>query len=346
MWTDYGHNERNNMTILELAQQVGLHLKRVSATNGGEYHSNCVVCGGKDRFFIQPFKQMEKCLGFYCCRRCGICGDSIQFAREFLNYSYQEALELLGTMVDVFKPIYYRSNFTLLSSPPDKWIENATEFVKYAHENILQNVDALTYLFSRGLPLEAVQKYKLGWSNSNEYIARSEWGMLDEIKENGTMRKLWIPKGLVIPYIEKDKVKRLKVRRSDYHADDKLPKYVVISGGMNGLTIVGSPSKTVVVVESELDAYAIHYAMNGLICVIAVGSNIKNPDVITDRIVKESEQILVCHDNDEAGHQMLKKWKKLYDYVKAYPVPFGKDIGEAVEQGLNIKEWLSSAVKI
>ena len=334
------------MTILELAHQVGLSLTKVASTSGGEYHSSCPLCGGRDRFFIQPFKQMEKCLGSYCCRRCGIYGDSIQFAREFLNYSYQEALELLGSMIDTFKPVSYQSNLILLSIPPVQWVENATKFVQNAYENILQNVDALVYLSSRGLPLQAVQKYQLGWSNSNEYIVRSCWGLQDEIKENGTMRKLWIPNGLVIPYIEKDKVKRLKVRRSDYNVGDKLPKYVVVSGSMNGLTRIGSPSKTVVVVESELDAYAIHYVMNDLICVIAVGSNIKNPDVITDRIAKEADKIFVCHDNDDAGLQMLNKWKKLYDHVKAYPVPFGKDIGEAVAQGLNIKEWLLPAVKI
>ena len=40
------------MEILKLAFQDGLNPKKVAATNGGEYHSPCPECGGKDRFII------------------------------------------------------------------------------------------------------------------------------------------------------------------------------------------------------------------------------------------------------------------------------------------------------
>ena len=46
------------MTLLELAQNLGLDLKKTSHTKGGEYHSACPGCGeGVDRFVIWPEHQ-------------------------------------------------------------------------------------------------------------------------------------------------------------------------------------------------------------------------------------------------------------------------------------------------
>jgi len=98
-----------------------------------------------------------------------------------------------------------------------------------------------------------------------------------------------------------------------------------------------------VVVESELDAYAIDYVAHDFVCAIAVGSNIKNPDNLTDRLAKNAKSLLICHDNDEAGQKMLIKWQRLYSHAIGYPTPLGKDIGEAVKQGFNIREWLLHA---
>ena len=114
---------------------------------------------------------------------------------------------------------------------------------------------------------------------------------------------------------------------------------------MNGLTILGSSKhNTMIVVESELDAFATNFVTHDFACVVAVGSNIKNPDNVTDYIAKKVKHVLICHDNDEAGRKMLTKWQRLYSHEQPYPTPIGKDIGEAIQQGLNIREWLQSII--
>ena len=110
---------------------------------------------------------------------------------------------------------------------------------------------------------------------------------------------------------------------------------------MNGLSLIGSTQhKIMVVVESELDAYALHHAAHDVACVVAVGSNIKNPDYVTDYHAKKAASLLICHDNDDAGKSMLVKWKNLYKHAKSYSTPMGKDVGEAVQKGLDIRQWL------
>lgn len=337
------------MTLLELAQQTGLNPKWAAGTGGGVYHSPCPACGGTDRFYIQPYKQMSKCLGAFRCRQCGVSGDSIQFARQFLNLSFVDAAKEVNAIISeqpFLAHLRKQSYQPVLQGPSSLWITRANEFVNEAHNNLLGKSEVLQWLSSRGLPVEAIQRYKIGWSNKNHFFKRSEWGLPEQISQEGKPRSLWIPRGIVIPTSQADgKVLRLKVRRADYQQDDTLQKYIAISGSMNGMSIVGDlKNKIMVVVESELDAYAIDHALQGSVITVGVGSNIKNPDNITDRLTKNAERLLICHDNDEAGKKMLIKWQKLYSNATAYPTPFGKDIGEAIEKGLSLREWILKSV--
>jgi DNA primase len=338
------------MNILDLAYKTGIQPKRVSGTQGGEYHSACPTCGGKDRFYIQPQRQMTKCVGFYSCRKCGITGDAIQFARDFLNYSFQEAAQCVNATIEEnslhsLPPAQKTISMAMLQKPHMLWTQEAKKLIMEAHKQILHDESVLNYLAKRGLPLDAVVRYKLGVNNADTLIPRCNWGLEEVIKDNGQTQKLWIPHGIVIPTIElSGDITRIKIRRLNLRAEDILPKYIAISGSMNGLNIIGSQDRPIlIIVESELDAYAVHYAVGDFAVVIAVGSNIKNPDNVTNRLAKNTKQILICHDNDEAGLKMLNKWQTLYSHAIAYPTPIGKDIGEAIEQNLNIRNWILTA---
>jgi DNA primase len=110
---------------------------------------------------------------------------------------------------------------------------------------------------------------------------------------------------------------------------------------MNGFNIVGDLSRDVmIVVESELDALALHFAAPDLLVAVSAGSNTTNPDNVTDYLAKKKPSLWICHDNDEAGLAMLSKWEKLYSHCVPRPVPVGKDVGEAIQGGFELREWL------
>jgi DNA primase len=339
------------MTILDLAVQIGLYPRRKSSTAGGEYHSSCPICGGTDRFYIQPYKQMNKCSGSYCCRQCGVKGDAIQFARQFLNLSFQEAVRTVDATIQerTSFPLLkqsYAPQITTLNEPSMHWTARATDYVERAHKQLLLEKDVLRFLYSRGLPIEIIRRYKLGWSSKDQFFSRTDWGLEEQYSPNGKLAKLWIPKGLLIPvHKSTGQIIRLKVRRHDWKEGDTLPKYAAISGSMNGLSIIGNPKHNVMVVmESELDAYAVDYLAHDFAFVVAVGSNIKNPDNVTDYHAKNTQTLLICHDNDEAGNKMLSKWYRLYPHARSYPTPIGKDIGEAIQNGFDVREWLLQSI--
>ena len=340
------------MTILELAVQSGLSPQWKASTAGGEYHSSCPVCGGKDRFYIQPFKPMNKCNGFYCCRQCGTNGDAIQFAREFLNYSFQEAAKAVNAIISekAMLPLLkrpYTSKIVTLIEPPAQWISRATDYMEQAHKQLLFKHSILECLSSRGVSIDIVRQYKFGWSDENKFFLREDWGLEEQLAADGKLRKLWIPKGLIIPVSKTTgQIIRLKVRRVDWKENDDLPKYVAISGSMNGLSRIGDTKRNVmIVVESELDAYAIDCVAHDFAFVVAVGSNIKNPDNITDCLAKNISELFIIYDNDEAGKKMLIKWRSLYPHAKGYCVPQGKDVGEFIQNNGNLKNWIKEITK-
>lgn len=337
------------MTILDMAMQRGIRPKWVASTAGGEYHSECPECGGTDRFYIQPNKQMKHCKGYFRCRKCGESGDTIQFARKFLNFTFQQAVQELGidftqSSFRIWKP---PCSFkpAILYKPDEKWIQESGKFVEKSHEQLLNTSEILNYLHRRGIPLTIITKYKLGWSHSYQFIERSTWGLSEEYNQSGNLKKLFLPRGIVIPSIDKSgQITRLKIRR-DWQEKDKLPKYMVISGSMNGLNILEGSKDILIVVESELDAYLIHAILSNLATVVSVGGNIKNPDNIVDRLAKNAKKLLINHDNDSGGKVMLAKWKKLYSHAIACPVSLGKDISEAFVKGFDIKSWLIEIIR-
>ena len=337
------------MILLELARDKGLVCKRVASTNGGEYESSCPACAGKDRFRIWPSTIQKNCQGRYWCRNpeCKKEGDSIQFCIDFLGMSFQEAVTRLGVTLPEkrIRKLKIKSEPVpaLINAPSATWGKCALAFVEWASAQIVENPEVLAYLETRGISLETVVRYKLGWCPQDLNRSRAVWGLEEILKDNGCIATLWLPKGIVIPTIEPSgKVSRIKIRR-DYAVDGK--KYIIVPGRQNGLNIVGNKSnKMLIVVEAELDAYAILQAVGDIAFVIAVGSCALNPDNVSDYYAKNIQHLFICHDNDDAGKKMFEKWKKLYPHAKAYPTPIGKDIGEAVQNGLALRAWLLKAV--
>lgn len=327
---------------MELAQEVGLQPKWAASTEGGEYKSSCPQCGGNDRFSIQPNKQMNNCLGRYYCRQCGAGGNSINFARKFLGMSFQDAVVRTNASIEGKKSFSFMPKKRMVTpvsiiSPSLLWKSKATSFARWAHQNIRSNQEVLEWLRVRGLSKEAVQKYQIGWCPYDIWREKAAWGI-----ESNNEKKLWIPRGIVIPVFDKKgNVIRLKIRRDNYKDGDEFGKYIVVSGSMNGLNIIGDTRhKIMLVTEAELDAYACDYAAGDIVCAIAVGNNIKTPDEATNYHANAKEHLLICHDNDEAGKSMLRKWQSLYGHAQPFPTPLGKDIGEAISLGLDVRGWI------
>lgn len=150
---------------------------------------------------------------------------------------------------------------------------------------------------------------------------------------------LWLPRGLVIPYIIDGVIQRLRIRREEGE-----PRYYVVPGSSSSIMILGEERRAFVIVESELDAVTCYHAQE-LAGAIAMGSSHAKPDAAAFDLLKNCKQILNALDYDKAGASAFIWWKDTFgDRCDRWPVPVGKDPGEAYEMGRDLGQWIKAGL--
>jgi hypothetical protein len=353
-------------------------VRRVSSNKGGEWHSPCPVCGGNDRFHIWPAQdggataQRAGVPGTFWCRKCDAGGDIIDLLKFSEGLEYKAACKELRIELDEtarrgFRPLRQPKREssswtpTQWKIPSEKWRAQATKLALAAHEQMPANAKILAYLAGRGLPQEAVTRYRLGYLEGEDktgtclYRARSAFDLPDKKNHDGTKTRssLWIPRGLTIPLWSGDEVHRIRLRRrKDDLREGKDSKYMLLEGsGQAPMALppagVSDDLATWVVVEAELDACAVHHACGGKVGVLAALTNLGKPDADAHRKLARAKLILVALDADppdakgkRPGYQGWLWWKEHYAVAKRWPVPQGKDPGEAFALGVDLAEWV------
>jgi hypothetical protein len=252
------------MNLLEIASKNGISFKRVGNLNGGEYHGPCPKCGGNDRFHVWP-EQGEH--GTFWCRGCQLAGDAIEYLIKVEGMTFPAACNELGKQLpeqeEFQKPTFKRpASETFqprtIEAPADAWVEHATKFVTWCHEQLLTNQEQLDYLAARGISAATVAQFKLGFNPGEKgndlYKAREAWG-LETIMSGDRKKKLWLPIGLTIPAFTDGTLRRIRIRiPADRRTEQfSLPYYLVPGSSMD--TFITNPSaKAFIIIEAELDA--------------------------------------------------------------------------------------------
>jgi DNA primase len=324
------------MNLLNLTEEMGLNPKKLSLSQGGEYHCPCPHCGGEDRFMFWLGKDR------YWCRQCHVKGDAIQFCRDFQGMSFHEARSKAHKHPSS-PPLRHRKQEPILSdSSSETWQYKAKAFVDGAYERFLINQKAISLIEQRGFSLETIKAFRLGWNPIDSFHRRSEWGLEE------TTRKQWIclPVGIVIPCIHDNFMQKIKIRKSNCKEGDLYGKYYEVPGFSNTIPIFGDYNENIVlIVESELDAMLITQEAKDLCVCIALGGAQKRPDLTLKKWLKRKRLILFALDFDEAGKKEYAYWAASFSNLTPWPVPEQKSPGDYHVNGGSIREWISIGIK-
>lgn len=322
--------------------------KHVAGTSGGEFAGPCPKCGGTDRFRLWPHKGAT---GKFWCRGCGWSGDGIQFLRDLDGLSYPEACRRFGTTPRPgqrsFAP---RQKGTWAPKPSvlpcGPWQATAGAFVEFATGVMATCAEGQAYALRRGLTPETIRACRIGWNPVTVYDPRESWGLPPELNpETGRPRRVWLPAGLVVPTWRAGCVVALKIRRPDWHEGERLPKYAGVIGGSGGpLVLSGAAGKPVAVVEGELDAFLIHQAGGDLVTSVAIRSAKNKPDAEAHALLTVAPVILCALDADDAGYEGWLWWQAHYPQVRRWRSLEGKDPGESMKAGLDLREWIMAGL--
>ncbi len=315
----------------------------------------CPGCDGEDLFLLWP--EQGK-LGTYWCRQCGKAGDAIQFLWDFEGLSFKAACAAMGQELAQDRtpstPRQRERGWRPLpiNSPGDRWQEKAAKLVDWSHKHLLSCPEQLQWLAARGIGLETVKASRLGWNTGEKgkdlWRARDPWGLPEVLNEKTRRPKpLWLPRGLVIPCLDQSgAVLRIRIRRPEGE-----PRYYVVPGS-NAVPLYLARSRSVaVVVESELDALAVFEAAGDLVGAYAIGNSSAKPDSETFARLQELPLILIATDFDEpdqrgqrAGSKAASWWVENFPQSERWPVPIGKDPGEAFMAGTDLRTWIRTGL--
>ena len=324
---------KGKITLVDLIAQDGIRLRRIGQT----YRGRCPWHNGKTDTSLT----VDDAKGLYYCHGCGKTGDAIGWLRDYRGLSYMKALNELGQ-----EPMMPR----VLQNPEDKpraalsstWQGQAGVFLKQTQKRLWQHSTALDFLHGRGLNNDTIQADGLGWNDCDRYEDRDTWGLDPVTDEKGKVRRLWLPAGFVIPIVSNGAVVRLRIRRPAGE-----PRYYIVPGSDMRPMILGQGKQAVVIVESELDGLLLHQEARDMVATVALGTATGKPDSDTERLLKQAEAILIALDFDDAGARASwQYWVSAYPKARRWPVPVGKDPGEAFQKGLNIRAWIKVGLPV
>ncbi len=349
--------------------------------------------GKSDRFVVWPHKREnlgEACRkhgldGVWWCRQCGKSGDSIAYLMEVEGMGFKDALREFGITPEGSKGSRARHGIAhayrrpaaarhadhsptfeprALETPGDKWREYAAKLLAEAqghiHSQTQAAAQAMAWLAQRGISPSAVTAYGIGYlppegkCTFGRFRSREALGLEAKTKPDGTPKKLFIPRGIVIPSVDlQGNVTNLRIRR---HAEDLQampngrtpPKYMELEGSSRAPLLL-MPSRPVhlsafFVVEAELDAMLIHHTSGGHVGALAVRTNRGKPDVHAHALLQQCARILIALDYDDAGAEGVDWWQEQYTHAKRWPTPDGKDPGDAFQLGEDMHEWIAAAM--
>lgn len=336
------------MTILDLIQKETNHTYR---RVGRLYRGSCPWCGdgGKghksDRFAIYPDKERYKCW------QCGQEGNAIQFIKIYKKMEYKEAALYLG--YDDKNNHHNNHNHHVhhnhhnyhnqdepLAAPVELWLEQAWPFLIHCQEALQSTVGnrALTWLQGRGLTPATIRLYGLGYNDHDHYVERTAWGLAPESLPNGKPKGIWLPRGIVIPWLVDKELWGLRIRRP---IGD--PKYYLIPGGQPAALYNAdaiTPGNPVALVEGEIDALTI---CQTAFIAVATGSTHGARKLRWLARLATTSTVLVAYDNDDAGNKAAAYWLDALPNTRRWR-PYWSDVNQLQQDGINVAAWLAAGL--
>ncbi len=164
-------------TLVEVLEEQEIEL---SDSSGGRKVARCMFHDGDNEasFTVYPNET-------YYCFGCQAWGDAVIFLQEFKGWTEKQALEYVGVDFKVPK----RDKSQVIK------VKNTTHTFKFLydvacdyHNFLLETPGAINYLKARGLTLDTIKKYKIGFSDGAVLNLQTAWE-LKLAAEAGLMSK-------------------------------------------------------------------------------------------------------------------------------------------------------------
>ncbi|HAZ15093.1 MAG: DNA primase [Chlamydiae bacterium GWC2_50_10] len=104
----------------------------------------------------------------YHCFGCGAHGDAIAFLMGYLKMNFLEAVEHLAERFQVAleRESSHKGDLSIQKAPLKEALEKAASFFHFCLLHTKEGHEALSYLYKRGISLDFIRSFRLGWAPS------------------------------------------------------------------------------------------------------------------------------------------------------------------------------------
>jgi hypothetical protein len=278
-------------------------------------------------------------------------GDVISFYMAWKDVEFKTALKELaewtGTPLHSL-PVPLSPTPAGPPPQPPEWRSRAAEFVTYAQKNLNENV--MEYLCrERGLSPESAKAFRLGYNPEILYDDPARWGLAG--------KKVWLPRGIVIPGFWQGEVNYVKIRRP--LPGDALENYIGAWNKRDGAADVkfGGPRggrsvlfrlefrdfpPTLLLAEGEWDAMLVWEHGADLCDAGTIGGAGAKFDLLDLALLTRYRRVLVLHDNDKAGDKgrgYITSLQAISPRIQSIQSP-AHDLTDFWKAGGDLREWM------
>ncbi|MFA6916203.1 MAG: DNA primase [Parachlamydiales bacterium] len=307
-----------------------------------------------------PSFNVNKSQGFYHCFGCGAHGDAITFMMQHARLSFTDAVEALAQRYNVYlERVEFNDSKEKINKPALKLaLEKASELY---HTLLLHSEEghaACKYLFDRGIDLDFIQRFRIGYSPQQKDFVRKilinmgipekhliDTGILVET-QYGTLRdpfsdRITFPirdsSGSVVGFSARRFKEGTFGGKYVNTSETPLFKKSRILFGLDQSRRTIAKERRVVIVEGQLDALRLLY--HGLDITVASQGTAFGEGHLKELTNLGAQEVLLAFDNDKAGREAAFKVGNLCAKagmdVKIIRLPEGSDPDSLVqEQGI------------
>jgi DNA primase len=270
------------------------------------------------------------------CFSCSRGGDVRAWTREYRRERIPAPSETQQSICPMVAPEDY-------SSPPaNVWQARAWNFLTDCQATLWRPVaqKARWGLYGRGLNGDTFTPTWIGYHPGDRFEPLDRWGLQPRSEKE---KAVYLPAGLVIPWIIEDVVWKINIRR----LGQQTPKYLQVKGSRPGLfgahNLAGK--STVFIVEGEFDALLLQQEAGDLVGVCTFGSaGSRNLHPRWLSYFLACQRIYLVGDNDIAGQAWSEAMAAFSKRMRRVILPAGKDVTEFWLQGGDLRAWLQALI--
>lgn len=246
-----------------------------------------------------PACEIDKEKGLFLCFACGERGTLLDLVMRTTNRNYFEASRVISTAA---KSIDFASRIEKDIQVREEFIQFDLELINRLHNDLLTSDRAINYFKGRNIEIDAIKKFKLGYSPKQDMVTVPVYSHTD----------------ICVGFVGRS------IEGKSFKNSTGLPRNKVLFN-LNNVKF-----KDIVIVESSFDAIRL-WQLN-IPAIATLGANIGKNQV--NLLNKYSNKLILAMDQDEAGGNLSRNLNKQITVpVLNMEFPDGvKDIGDMSDE--------------